>query len=515
MATDLLPEMQRRETPRYAKHRSDRHNFLRGVWWKLGLFAIGAIAVVSCAAAMIHGASSSRNTGPRLTHTITRGNLLVTVIEQGTLESSDNTEIKCRVRGQNTVIWVVEGGTVVEAGDELVKLDVLVIEEAINERSKYAHWSRSAAERSNADVTVAGLAIQEYLEGRYRSQLMTLEKDLAIAESTLRKAQNVSSHAQMLSERGFVPRLEVDRKRFDVTRAELDVGLKQTEIDVLRDFTKKMELETLKGNLEADKARHEANKERAFADAHRRDRALVELDLCVIRAERSGLVIYPSAAAWKNAPDIEEGASVHQDQILLLMPDLSKMQIKVGIHESIIGRVKPGMETKVTLPDKTLNAKVSSVASVTSPAGWWTGNVVKYETIIQLPAAEGLKPGMSAEVEVIIAKYIDVLRIPVAAVLETSDGDFCWVKTASGAEKHSLQLGDTNDVFIVVEEGLKEGDEVVLNPLAFIQEAQTDVLKPLDRAKSRKPSSEASTQSTPLEPDSTKGQATWMGQLKP
>jgi multidrug efflux pump subunit AcrA (membrane-fusion protein) len=72
-------------------------------------------------------------------------------------------------------------------------------------------------------------------------------------------------------------------------------------------------------------------------------------------------------------------------------------------------------------------------------------------------------------------------------VVETAEGDFCWVKTADGAKRRTLQLGDTNDAFIVVKAGLKEGDEVVLDPLAFIEEAQTEVLKPLDKAKPREP----------------------------
>jgi multidrug efflux pump subunit AcrA (membrane-fusion protein) len=206
-----------------------------------------------------------------------------------------------------------------------------------------------------------------------------------------------------------------------------------------------------------------------------------------VKAERSGLVIYPSAAAWKNTPDIAEGATVRKDQVLLLMPDLSRMQVKVGIHESIVDRIKPGQAARITLPDKTLNGKVFSVASVTRPAGWWTGNVVKYDTIIKLPSVEGLKPGMSAEVEVIIDRHADVLTIPVAAVVETAQGDFCWVKTADRAKRRALQLGDTNDTFIVVKAGLKEGDEVVLDPMASITEAQTLVLKPLDKAKSREP----------------------------
>jgi hypothetical protein len=37
----------------------------------------------------------------------------------------------------------------------------------------------------------------------------------------------------------------------------------------------------------------------------------------VIKSEKSGMVIFPSAAAWKASPDITEGATVHKDQVLL------------------------------------------------------------------------------------------------------------------------------------------------------------------------------------------------------
>jgi len=471
-----------------AQQRSDPQTASPGRWWGRGLLAIGGVAVLASAAVLMPRIGSTREIGPELTHTVTRGDLIVTVTEQGTLESADNTEIKCRVRGQSTVIWVIEGGTEVKPGDELARLDTLAIEDAISERTKYAHLTRSGAERAGADVARAELAVPEYLEGRYRAQLMTLEKDLAIAESNLRTAQNMLAHAEMMGERGYVSGLEVEERGFAVTQAELNVDVKKTEIEVLERFTKAMELETLKGNLNAARARFAAEEERAQMDAERRDLALEELEHCVIKADRSGLVIYPSAAAWKNAPEIEEGATVHQDQTLLLMPDLSRMQVKVGIHESIVDRIKPGLAARITLPDKTLDGKVSSVSPVTRPAGWWTGNVVKYDTIIRLPSVPGLKPGMSAEVEVVLARHENVLTIPVAAIVETAQGDFCWVKTAKGVkQRRTLQLGDTNDNFIVVKAGLKEGDEVVLDPLASIEEAQTLVLKPRDEARPRKP----------------------------
>ncbi len=50
------------------------------------------------------------------THKVTRGELLVTVTEQGTLESSNNLEIKCKVRGGNTIIWVIDERHTSQAG---------------------------------------------------------------------------------------------------------------------------------------------------------------------------------------------------------------------------------------------------------------------------------------------------------------------------------------------------------------------------------------------------------------
>jgi multidrug efflux pump subunit AcrA (membrane-fusion protein) len=133
------------------------------------------------------------------------------------------------------------------------------------------------------------------------------------------------------------------------------------------------------------------------------------------------------------------------------------------------------------LPDRTLNGEVSSVASVAPPAVWWTGNIVKYDVIIQLPSVEGLKPGMNAEVEVTMDQHKNVLLIPVAAVMKTEQGYCCWVGTVEKAQRRSLQLSHSNDEFIVVESGLQEGDQVLLNPTAFIEDAQNQLRQsPLD-----------------------------------
>jgi multidrug efflux pump subunit AcrA (membrane-fusion protein) len=251
-----------------------------------------------------------------------------------------------------------------------------------------------------------------------------------------------------------------------------------------------MEKVTLNGSLESLQSKFQADKAGLAMDEGRRDRAIEELQYCVVTAERSGLVIYPSAAAWKETPDIAEGALVRHDQVLLLMPDLSKMQIKVGIHEALVDRVKIGQSAKVTLPDYSLEGEVITVANVARPAGWWTGNMVKYDTVIKLPPTEGLRPGMSAEVEVVLAEHKDVIMVPVSAVVETEKQTLCWVKTGEDIERRVLKLGDSNDVFIVAKSGLAEGDEVVLNPLRYVEDAKGEAFQTFDEPVNDEPTVE-------------------------
>lgn len=432
--------------------------------------ATAAIVVSACLiSAVIYTARGmqTEDTGPKLTHIVTRGSLLVTVTEQGMVESSENTEIKCKVRGRNAVLWIIENGIVVKKGDELVRLDSLFIQEQIDERTKYANWSQSAADGSSARLARAKLAVNEYEQGRFIAELMRKEKELVVAEGDLRNKRDKLSHTRVMARSKYESELKVEEQKFAVDQAALNVELKRVELEVLKEFKKKEELQTLTGDLKSVKATHGANVERATADGSRRDRAMSEIQHCTITAPRDGLVIHPNAAKWESGP-IEEGTRVHKDQVLLLMPDMSKIQVKVGINESIVDRVKDGLAANVVVPGLNLKGTVSSVASVTRPAGWWTGNEVKYDTFVSLPSHRLLRPGMSAEVEVIIAEYEGVLTIPVASIAQSEDGYFCWVKNVDGeVEKRVIEIGDSNDVFTIVTNGLAEGDEVLLNPIAY------------------------------------------------
>lgn len=414
-----------------------------------------------------------------LTHKVARSNMSINVSELGSLESSNNTQIVCRVRGQNTITSVVESGTYVEKGDVVLTLDTLYIDEQISERSKYAHWSKAGAQHWQSVMTRAKLSIPEYLEGRYVARQMEMEKDLAIAESRLRTSQNILAHTKMLQERGYVSALDVEQREFNVTTSQLSVENTKTRMEVYEKTSKAREVARLEGDLKIAKAQFGANDERADADASRRDRAIAEREYCTIVAPKAGLVIHPRAAAWKGAPDITEGGTVYKEQVLLLMPDLDQMQVKVGVHEAVVSEIKVGLPTRITLPNREpIVAAVSHVADIARPASLGSGDVIKYDVIVELPPIADLKPGMSAEIEIVLSEHKDVLLLPVAAVLELENGFHCWVKVGVNVEKRAIKLGDSNDIFIVIEDGLNVGDDVVLNPLAYIDEAQKEALQP-------------------------------------
>ena len=408
-----------------------------------------------------------------LTHTVARVPLTVSLKEQGTLESSENVEIICKVRGENIITSVVENGAYVKEGDVILTLDSLYIDEQISERSKYAHWSRSGAEHWRATANYRQLKVAEYLEGRYVTQVMSKELERVLKESALLADNKMLAFNMQQFEKGYVSKDYVDQIRRQIDKSVVDLDLLNTDLKVLKEHTKKSEMARLEGELKVAQAQFEASDERAEADASRRDRAVEEKAFCTILAPKDGLVIHPRAASWKWAPDIVIGGSVYKEQVLLLMPDLDQMQVKIGVEEEVIDNIWVGMKTIVTLPGREpFDAKVSEVADIARPPIIGSGDVVRYDVIVALPKLEDLKPGTSAKLEIVMNELEEVLTIPVAATVEIDEQTYCWVETKTGVEQRLLETKVGDDVFVVVTNGVHVGEKIVMNPLLYTDAPQ-------------------------------------------
>ena len=79
----------------------------------------------------------------------------------------------------------------------------------------------------------------------------------------------------------------------------------------------------------------------------------------------------------------------------------------------------------------------------------------------------GLKPWMSAEVEIATERRVDVLAIPLGAYGFERGRDVCYVVSEHGIERRVIQTGQTTSEMVEVTEGLEEGEHVVLDPAQF------------------------------------------------
>jgi len=94
---------------------------------------------------------------------------------------------------------------------------------------------------------------------------------------------------------------------------------------------------------------------------------------------------------------------------------------------------------------------------------WMNPDLKVYATVIYIDgAAEWLKPGMSAEVEIIVDNLEDVVQVPLQAVNLESNEQVCYVNTAAGPQRRVVETGPYSSAMIVINKGVSPGEEVLL-----------------------------------------------------
>ena len=416
-----------------------------------------------------------------LTYTVSPERLLVTVTEDGNVESASNVEVKCLVAGGSTILWIVPDGETVEAGTEIVRLDTANIEDQLNNQRITYEKALATRIQSEEDFEAATIAVKEYEEGTFLEELQKVEADIRIAMENLTSSKNVFEHTKKMARKGFVTKLQREADKFAVERAGLDLAAANTRKKVLEQFTKAKTLKDLVAKREASAARMRADEAALSLEKARRDRLASQLGNCVIKAPQSGMVVYANNAGrsrygGNQTPQVEEGAMVREGQALIRLPDLKNMQVKVTVHESKVDQLRRGMPARIVIQDQEHTGRVVHVANQPESTSWFSANVKEYATTVAIAGnTTGLKPGMTAEVEILVADRKDVPVVPVSAVVEQRGKFFCWVQTQNGRERRPLKLGLTNDKLIEVVDGVVPGDEVLRNPRAVEKEAREDV----------------------------------------
>ena len=208
-------------------------------------------------------------------------------------------------------------------------------------------------------------------------------------------------------------------------------------------------------------------------------KAKVDLDHCTITSPIDGIVISRSVDVGQTV-----AASLSAPVIFTIANDLTKMQIDANVAEADIGTVEAGQKVDFTVdafPKRTFHGKVVQVRN----APITVQNVVTYDTVIGVNNADlKFKPGMTANVSIIVAQRDNALKISNAALRfrppdrDPSTGWRRWARTAGQAGRTcdradgvcparskpspvQIKTGISDGIFTEMLDGLEEGDRVV------------------------------------------------------
>ncbi|MBM4001356.1 MAG: HlyD family efflux transporter periplasmic adaptor subunit, partial [Planctomycetes bacterium] len=339
---------------------------------------------------------------------VVQGDMLVTVTEDGNVESAENVEIKCQVAGGSSILWIIQDGSEVKEGDKIVELDKAQLEEQINTQRITFERARSAVTQAEKDYSVAQIAVKEYLEGTYKKSVQDADATITIAMENLRSAQNSLDYSNRMFRKGYVSSLDLESAQFAVQRAQLELDSARTAKDVLDKFTKVKMLEDLESKVATALAKMNSEKAAFNLEDGRLKRLEAQIANCAITAPAGGMVVFANDASrsrmgGQQGPQIEEGAQVRERQTLLRIPNLQKMQVKVAVHETKVESIRRGMRARIKIQDREVQGTVESIANQPEPGNFFSSSVKKYATIVKIGGeSTGLKPGMTAEVEILV-----------------------------------------------------------------------------------------------------------------
>jgi len=216
---------------------------------------------------------------------------------------------------------------------------------------------------------------------------------------------------QIEQQKANLIRAEADVERLRVSQEDAKVKLARADDLSKRNLIPQSELETAQVTVRSTEAQLRSSEAQLTQARASLNQAQVNLEHTVITAPIDGIVISRNVDVGQTV-----AASMQAPTLYLIAADLTKMQVNASIDEADVGRIRPGQVVRFRVdayPTEEFRGTVSQVRL--QPVV--VQNVVTYATVIDVPNPQlKLKPGMTANVTIEIARADNVLRVPAAAL---------------------------------------------------------------------------------------------------
>jgi len=320
----------------------------------IGLLIVAAIGAGAGAYYIRRGAPEMQV----LTSPITRGDVVDTVGATGTLQAVTTVQVGSQVSGN--ISWLgADFNSIVKRGQVVARLDPSLFEAQL--------------EQSKANLM------------QTRANLTKAQSDLERTKVQLVDAQQKYTRAKELAARSLLPQSDLDSAKVAVDTAQAALASQQATV------------------AQASAA---VNQSQASVNQNQ-----VNVDHTIIAAPIDGIVTQRNVDVGQTV-----AASMQAPTLFIIAADLTKMQVNANIDESDVGRIRPGQHVTFRVdayPTETFEGIVSQIRL--QPVV--VQNVTTYGTVIDVPNTQlKLKPGMTANVKVEIAKRTEVIRVPNAAL---------------------------------------------------------------------------------------------------
>ena len=222
----------------------------------------------------------------------------------------------------------------------------------------------------NSRVT-AGQKLAEIDPATFQQRLRQAEANLASADASYDLADLNAKRIQELSEKSLVTRQDSDQAQAQLKQAAAQQLINRASVENAR----------------------------------------VDLGRCTIYSPIDGIVISKQTEVGKTV-----ASSLNVPTLFTIANDLAKMQITAAVAEADIGTVEAGQKVSFTVdafPNRNFQGAITQVRNAPKT----TANVVTYDTIISVENSDlKLRPGMTANVAIVVARRDGVLRVPNAAL---------------------------------------------------------------------------------------------------
>ncbi|NLO89956.1 MAG: biotin/lipoyl-binding protein [Clostridia bacterium] len=393
------------------------------LWTGIGLFILAAV---------LYGTSRPIKTD---LYEVKRQTMEKSFTEEGTVVAERESPVTPPYTGKVVELYVKEGQRV-KKGDPLAKLDSTQLKHQVEQLK--AQLKALAGEKK--------MDLQQPYQSEIRQQELAVEQ----AQINFDNAQRNFKRISQLYEAGIVSAAEYEEAQDTLKSAENALFQQREALALLYESHKPTEgkLEYYAGREEVIRKQMEETEEK-ISDS-------------LITSPAEGIV---------TELEVKEGEYVSQETPLLTVIN-EDVHIEAYVLAEDVFRLKENMSVKIKAERDRENisfeGKITHIAP-TAETRVSTLGVEEQRVKVrikpqQIPSSIKLRPGYVLDVQFITDTVKDQLMVPKTAVFSYKYGEALWVVRKGRAQIQKIKKGMENDRYVVVLEGIKEGEIIILNP---------------------------------------------------